>query len=590
MIHPRPRDVFSFLWEHLEKDMSVLRKTLDQNPDNTAVAVHLILNTCAEFTRGHRGDLSSKQGRQEWEKLICSSAIDPVLQDLQKNLSEAQRRISEDDGLAGSPLMTLLHGDPGNMLSLPSDCPTHCSSFWTLPETMTVERFTQLVGEPRGRGSLPLLVLFLQKINCVRQLHHLPELAALQSDLLRAFPLTSDATPQSIAQMLQQLPAGYQKKMLHERVKRFMKVWNSLRAEVANNDLGVDDVNLCEKELTAESSGEFLTPCRHGPGSCLRTLIDLLLNTHNSLVREARRASRQEDSEYSVPLEKISETQLTLCHPERELLPLVLSHCQYTLKKGGETGSSYDLQGIQTELVRRFLAGKPIIQADTSRYLNRHLQDFSVVLTEVRGKICQEPLKGSVSSAMRTVLRSFTDVCDAVRVVDIGLRFLGKTGGDPQGQLLSYLTDSLQMGPQISSSVAKSLAESKLEHSISTWQLLTCWKSELILNRNQDPFQKLPTVFQKKLSEEERKELKAFLAVTDVEAFTLELHEILLLKTSNPVPDEGYQPQWDIRSTLGSHLDEKDLPPLLELDSLLETITLAQGADVWRAAVEFRKR
>lgn len=52
MIHPRPRDVFSFLWKHLEKDMSVLRKTLDQNPDNTAVAVHLILNTCAEFTRG----------------------------------------------------------------------------------------------------------------------------------------------------------------------------------------------------------------------------------------------------------------------------------------------------------------------------------------------------------------------------------------------------------------------------------------------------------------------------------------------------------------------------------------------------------
>lgn len=61
----------------------------------------------------------------------------------------------------------------------------------------------------------------------------------------------------------------------------------------------------------------------------------------------------------------------------------------------------------------------------------------------------------------------------------------------------------------------------------------------------QDPFQKLPTVFQKKLSEEERKELKAFLAVTDVEAFTLELHEILLLKTSNPVPDEGYKPQWE---------------------------------------------
>ena len=56
---------------------------------------------------------------------------------------------------------------------------------------------------------------------------------------------------------------------------------------------------------------------------------------------------------------------------------------------------------------------------------------------------------------MRTVLRSYTDVCDAVFVVEIGLRFLGKTGGDPQGRLLSYLTDSLQMKEQISSSVAK---------------------------------------------------------------------------------------------------------------------------------------
>lgn len=67
----------------------------------------------------------------------------------------------------------------------------------------------------------------------------------------------------------------------------------------------------------------------------------------------------------------------------------------------------------------------------------------------------QEPLKGSVCSAMRTVLRSYTDVCDAVHVVEIGLRFLGKTGGDPQGQLSSFLTDALQMHSQISSTVAK---------------------------------------------------------------------------------------------------------------------------------------
>ncbi|XP_074519497.1 E3 ubiquitin-protein ligase rnf213-beta [Halichoeres trimaculatus] len=593
MIHPTPYDVFTFLWRHLETDLRVLGKTLDQNLDNTTVTVHLILNACKKFTQGSRGagwDLSSRQGREQWEKLVCQSAISPVLQGLKENLSKAQERIGADDGLTGSPLMCVLFGDPASMLPLPSDCPTHCSSFWTLPETMTVERFSQLVGQAEG-NTLPLLVTFLKKIRCVMQLHHLPELAALQSDLLRVFPLKSHTTPQTIAQLLQKIPAGYQKKKLLERVERFMKVWNCLRAEMANNsaDLGVD-VNLCEMELTTESPGEFLTLSRHGPGSCLQTLVDFLMETQNSLVRVAHRVSHQEDSDFSVPLERISETQLTLCHPEKELMPLVLAHCHYTLKKGGETGSNYDLQAIQTQLARRFFAGKPIIQADTSRYLNRQLQGFSGVLAEFRGKIPQVPLKGSVMSSMKTVLRSYTDVCDALFVVEIGLRFLGKTGGGAQCQLLSFLTDSLQMKPQISSAVAKGLGESKLEHSIFTWQLLTCWKSELMLHRNQDPFQTLPSEFKEKLSEEQRKALKVFLAAIDVDTFSLELHEILLLKTSNAVVGEGYQAHWDLMTTLEEHLGQKDLSFPLELESLPEDITLGQGADVWRAAVEFKRR
>lgn len=67
----------------------------------------------------------------------------------------------------------------------------------------------------------------------------------------------------------------------------------------------------------------------------------------------------------------------------------------------------------------------------------------------------QEPLKGSVCSTIRTVLRSFTDVCDAVYALEIGLRFLGKSGGCPKSSLLTYLHDSLKMAQHISSSVAK---------------------------------------------------------------------------------------------------------------------------------------
>lgn len=52
MIHPGVRDVLGFMWSHLEKDMEVLGRTLDQNMDNTAVIINLVLQACLEFTAG----------------------------------------------------------------------------------------------------------------------------------------------------------------------------------------------------------------------------------------------------------------------------------------------------------------------------------------------------------------------------------------------------------------------------------------------------------------------------------------------------------------------------------------------------------
>lgn len=46
---------------------------------------------------------------------------------------------------------------------------------------------------------------------------------------------------------------------------------------------------------------------------------------------------------------------------ERDLLPLILSNCQYSMERGQETLMEYDLPKIQQQIFTRFLQGKPHI-------------------------------------------------------------------------------------------------------------------------------------------------------------------------------------------------------------------------------------
>ena len=52
MVHPNPRDVVVFLWDHLERDLGALGRALDLNADDAAVTVHLNLAECSAATQG----------------------------------------------------------------------------------------------------------------------------------------------------------------------------------------------------------------------------------------------------------------------------------------------------------------------------------------------------------------------------------------------------------------------------------------------------------------------------------------------------------------------------------------------------------
>ena len=67
------------------------------------------------------------------------------------------------------------------------------------------------------------------------------------------------------------------------------------------------------------------------------------------------------------PLERVSVSEVTLSHliaydPERDLLPLILAHCNYSLEVGKETLVQYDWAALERQLIDRLLRGRPFVE------------------------------------------------------------------------------------------------------------------------------------------------------------------------------------------------------------------------------------
>ena len=48
--------------------------------------------------------------------------------------------------------------------------------------------------------------------------------------------------------------------------------------------------------------------------------------------------------------------------PERDLLPLILAHCNYSLEVGQETLVHYDWAALERQLIDRLLRGRPFVE------------------------------------------------------------------------------------------------------------------------------------------------------------------------------------------------------------------------------------
>uniref|UniRef100_A0A674BBP2 RING-type E3 ubiquitin transferase n=1 Tax=Salmo trutta TaxID=8032 RepID=A0A674BBP2_SALTR len=589
IIKPQVPDPSLFLMGHLLKDMEHVTRFIGKGRDDTVNAIHLMISSLLKPHRRGCDDnhLSTKEARNDWEMTVGNEIISPQLKDLDRRLQEVNAFIRDDSRLSSNPIMRVLSPEPRLFLSsLPHNSQIHSPAVWNCRERVSLLSLTRVVEQNDGENTLPVLWRFLHKEAELRLLKFITDILELQRNLVKTCRNVTDLSHGTISKFLQRQESVPLRAWYEKRINIFLTTWNQLRGSLATNGEIKIPVDFCRKDLDMTTDFRVLLPRRQGPGLCSTALVSYLIALQNELVYCVDKHLGEETSF------KVSPADLTDLHViqydlERDLLPLILSNCQYSMKQGKDTLHEYDLPKIQQQILSRFLQGRPIITLNgIPTLVNRHDRIHEIILKDMRGKIGQVPLPSRAVSTLVGELKSYNEVCEALSTVEVALGFLAVTGGEPHMQLGSYLEEVLQMGDQTAPHILTALGRYYLKHCLALWQLLTSLKSENMLWLKRDPFEGISEEYRKALGEEEHRLLTGFFNKSSADSILLEMHEFLILVLKPPNASDTYS----LKDTLVAYMERKnlDIPPDVE-EFFPEEIELSQYIEAWKFAVALKR-
>uniref|UniRef100_A0A8C6V5D3 RING-type E3 ubiquitin transferase n=1 Tax=Naja naja TaxID=35670 RepID=A0A8C6V5D3_NAJNA len=595
IIKPWVQDPVNFLLQHIDKDLQQLMNTLGKSADETTNVIHLIL--CSLSKDQHAGQLhfnsqlSIKEHRNNWEESVARIIL-PELKLLDKALLDLNKQISEDERLSSNPIVKIIYGDPAVFLShLPKDSAIHSSRIWSCKKRVSVEHLAHIIQQKGSKDTVPILQKFLQKEAELRQVKFLPEILALQKDLVKRFQNISEIEHRTIEDFLSSFSSGVRSQM-KGRVEKFLDVWNKLRLSIETNGEIKLPKDYCSTDRTVKDPFEILLPRRRDLGLCATSLVSYLIQLHNEFVNTIAKDSA-DANRYSVSPAEVADLHMISYEVEKDLIPIILSNCQYSVQKGGEALQEFDLEKIEQQVVSRFLQGKPKISLQgIPTLIHRYDQNYEHLFNNIKTKLgTLSSLSNSKMGMIRGDLVSYSDICEALSVTEIILGFLATTGGDSHMSLTDYTENVLQMSNQISLPVVKALSRCQLKNAISLWQLLSSHKSEQLLHLKKDPFGEISAAYKEELAVDSIDLLKAFLTQTGLEPFLQELHEMIMLKLKHAKVGEEYSPTWGLKEVLVPYLEGKGSSELQDLEDMFpKDILVSQCIAAWKLAATLKRK
>ncbi|KAK2555497.1 E3 ubiquitin-protein ligase rnf213-alpha [Acropora cervicornis] len=631
-----PAALSLFLWNHLQLDVEVLAKSLGRSVEETILCVHMIL----AYMTGHVSNLqqpmipapnlTSKESRKDWEMAFSSSVVTPTLTNLEIQIQHCLGLMVGDNRLVTFVIInTFLHTDilirifPGNNplmrqlyeVDVPADSLTggilpSCPALWRYRTQVTLDHFShtfqqEVFSTDNGRNKV--LAEFLQQEHKLRALRFLPDIVKLQRFLMDQFHRRIDRTEAEKIKIRDFLRKNVSSKSARDElaslIASFNKAWNLVRLNLDQEGRLRPPSDLCQIPMDSTRPLAVLLPNASGMGICSLALVSYLTTVHNDFNRRYQHLVGGNAKDLTIiPLQDVTPSQLISYDAERDLLPLILAQCNYSLEVGKGTLVQYNWDALERQLIDRFIRGRPLIEFKDERFaFSRDIQ-LDSVFAAVKVKVPQHPLNSTVCRQIITEIRSLTDICDVLSSLDIAIGFLSSTGGKLDMLLEEYLRKVLRMAQQNCLRSLKAQQCCQLRHVVSLWRLLSVERARILMRRGQDPFELIPNTYKDVIPNREMMKLSDAMKRIDLDSFVGEVLELILLNLRmEPIPGEEemrYKLVLTINvfKTIGVfeclgdfiqwHLDNKGHDAIQGLDQWPDSVKLKHVIAAWRTSVE----
>ncbi|XP_077980129.1 E3 ubiquitin-protein ligase rnf213-alpha-like [Glandiceps talaboti] len=599
VIHPTVRglEIPEFLKEHVKFDIQSLCKSTGKSSDEVFLMLHLVIQRILNDSSSGRGRgstyykaLETKVLRKEWEDAFSNVYVKPVLKGLSQQLLDASEQINKH---SNNPFLKLLDvADPPistqkvqNIHRLPT--------VWRYRPRVSMEDLKHVVEEVTTskdeRENLELLLQFVREEHRLRMIKYLLGVIELQQLLIQDYNLNIDvkeARRISIGEFIMKRPTGHQREHVKWLVQNFIEVWNLARENIRGNHQLSEELVL--QDLTETSKLITFLPVKKKDDSCCLALTRFLVRTHNDFMLKYINIKQDENIHPGIQPNLLKESDVITFDIDDDLLPVIYSHANYSLKMGKGMSVEYELRALQKHIEDRFLRGKPLILEDFDIFTFR--QDFrnAEKFDKLKKRVHQEKLSRAPQHQILSDIRSFTDICDLLACLDIAIGFVASTGGNGDVMIGSYLNDTLDFGTDN----FKLTQECRLKHILSLWQLLAVERDRGFILVNQDPFETLSKDYRQELTDDLTTCLVAGLRQINVDSLVQQLHEFIVLKLMISSDDEelDMRSDWGIRDTLQAYLEAKD-EEILGFDEYFpEDITLGNIWYTWREIVTINQQ